>query len=169
MTDQNVMEEHKDDDALLVCEQCGDEWSEMIMLKDDLWLSIAQEEEFLCVGCIEKRLGRPVTGWDLTDCALNHENWPLIMFEVIQHTSYADAYRRIFLGNWFHPTMILLGLIRGYVHIRHNIGVKDDDDLLEGDRVFLRNKGPEGIKKIRVRFGLDEPANDNSRLDQSTG
>jgi hypothetical protein len=41
------------------------------MLHDDVWLSIARDDEFLCLPCIEWRLGRPLTESDLVDCLFN--------------------------------------------------------------------------------------------------
>lgn len=40
----------------------------MVMLKNELWLSIAQRRDILCVDCIEKRLGRQLTFDDLKEC-----------------------------------------------------------------------------------------------------
>lgn len=45
------------------CEVCGeyiDGTTRMVMLKDDLWLSIAEKEDILCDKCIVKRLGRKI-------------------------------------------------------------------------------------------------------------
>jgi hypothetical protein len=41
------------------------------MLRDELWATIAKPEAFLCLGCIEKRLGRHLTQADLKVCAGN--------------------------------------------------------------------------------------------------
>jgi len=53
------------------CEQCGAlvhaKNGKMVMLKDELWLSIAKKEEFICDCCIEKRLGRPITVEDFKE------------------------------------------------------------------------------------------------------
>ena len=32
----------------------------MVMLKDDLWLKIANKEDILCTNCIEEKLGRKI-------------------------------------------------------------------------------------------------------------
>ncbi|MEO6304820.1 MAG: zeta toxin family protein [Bacteroidia bacterium] len=56
-----------------ICETCGDEiWSDenMVMLKNNLWLSIAKKEEVLCDLCIEKRLGRSLQLQDLLPDAI---------------------------------------------------------------------------------------------------
>ena len=52
------------------CDECGDEipsWGGMVMLKHALWRSITNPEGkgFLCVSCIEGRLGRPIKMTDL--------------------------------------------------------------------------------------------------------
>ena len=167
MTDKRNFLEVANNDDPLICGQCLEEWPIMIILKENLWLSIAEKQEFLCKGCIEERLGRPLTGWDLMDVPLNHRFWPELMYDVIQHTSYAEAYRRIFLDNPFDELYTLLGIIWGYI-IPSHVGF-DNDDPLRADRVFSKGNGPEEIKRVRCRFGLDEPANDNSGLDQSTG
>jgi hypothetical protein len=41
------------------------------MLHDDLWATIAEPHNFLCFGCTEKRLGRPLTQGDLIVCPFN--------------------------------------------------------------------------------------------------
>ena len=154
MTDQIVVDEYEDDDAPLVCEQCREDLPDLIMLKEELWLSIAKKEELLCKACIEERLDRPVTGEDLKDWPLNHRFWPELMYEVIRHTSYGEAYKNIFVDNPFDKLDTLLGIIRGYIVPCH-VGF-DNDDPLRADRVFSKGHGPEEIKKVRCRFGLDE-------------
>jgi hypothetical protein len=41
------------------------------VIHDHLWFSIARENERLCLPCIERRLGRPLTESDLEDCQFN--------------------------------------------------------------------------------------------------
>lgn len=41
------------------------------MLHDEVWATIAAPEAFLCLACIEKRLGRGLTQDDLTSCPFN--------------------------------------------------------------------------------------------------
>lgn len=54
---------------LYICEDCGVEYThfnnKMLILKDDVWLSIAEKKTVLCDVCIAKRLGRAVTIDDL--------------------------------------------------------------------------------------------------------
>lgn len=52
------------------CKDCNVEFSafkgKMVMLKDELWLSICDDvEDVLCNDCIEKRLGRKINIDDL--------------------------------------------------------------------------------------------------------
>jgi hypothetical protein len=46
------------------CEQCGiifdSSDGKMVMLKDHIWLSIANQKDILCCDCIEKRLNRNI-------------------------------------------------------------------------------------------------------------
>ncbi len=47
----------------LYCKDCRVEISvdvNMVMLKDNLWLSIANKEDALCDNCIEAKIGRPI-------------------------------------------------------------------------------------------------------------
>ena len=142
-----------------VCEQCNAEWPDMIMLKEDVWLSIAEKEDFLCKDCIEKRLGRPLTGWDLKDWPLNHEIWPHLMYEVLQHTSYGESYRRMFLDRPTQPMLILMGLIRGYVMPMQE-GF-DNDDPLAADRELDEERKKILLATLRWIYGIDTQANDN--------
>ena len=167
MTDKQNFHEFTNNDDPIICEQCLEEWPIMIMLKKDLWLSIAKKEEFLCKGCIEERLDRCLTGWDLQDVPVNHMYWRKLMYEVIQHTSYAESYRRMILESRFDPFHTLLGLVRGY--LAPSVVGFDNEDLLHADRELMKEKEPDWIRRARIKFGWDEPANDNSGLDQSTG
>lgn len=50
------------------CQTCKTEiyvGENMVMLKDDLWLSIAKKEDILCDECIEDLLGRKIISSDL--------------------------------------------------------------------------------------------------------
>jgi len=49
----------------LVCRDCRHVLLMGPMLHDELWATIAQLEEFLCFGCVEKPLGRELTQADL--------------------------------------------------------------------------------------------------------
>lgn len=59
----------KQGEIVFICENCGMEIthtnSHMIILKDEIWLSIAKKEDVLCDGCICEKLNRPVLMDDL--------------------------------------------------------------------------------------------------------
>jgi hypothetical protein len=56
-----------------LCEDCGQEvtpgrpgngdW-EWYMVHNDVWAKAGMQDGFLCIGCLEQRLGRPLTGAD---------------------------------------------------------------------------------------------------------
>lgn len=50
---------------IAICDDCGTENPAMIVLKNEIWLSIAEKKEILCYTCIEKRLNRKLTIDDL--------------------------------------------------------------------------------------------------------
>ncbi len=53
----------------IVCDECSARWPAFVILLDELWLSICKhKKEFLCVDCIERRLGRRLTWDDLKSC-----------------------------------------------------------------------------------------------------
>jgi hypothetical protein len=56
-------------DMIWICEDCGQKIThtnnKMIILKDEIFLSIAKEEESPCDACLEKRLGRRIEISDL--------------------------------------------------------------------------------------------------------
>lgn len=137
------------------------DWPESIMLREELWHSIAPEGEFLCKKCIEERLGRPLTGWDLKDCPLNHETWPDLMYDVLKHTSYGESYRRMFVDRLFDPMGILLALVRGYGS-PSDMGM-DNDDPLAADNELDEARRKSNLSMVRGRFGIDDQANDNDQ------
>lgn len=47
------------------CDVCGVDDPSIVMLKNDIWLSIAEKKEILCYNCIEKRLNRKLQISDL--------------------------------------------------------------------------------------------------------
>lgn len=66
-----------------ICQECKEEiWSDlnMVMLKNELWLSIANKSDVLCDICITKRLKRPIRKSDLMPDALCNkwymDEWP---------------------------------------------------------------------------------------------
>lgn len=61
------------------CDNCEKHAPVMVMLKDELWLTIAPHPErrgmsgILCFNCIELRLGRRVTLMDLKPCGITDD------------------------------------------------------------------------------------------------
>lgn len=60
-----------DDDRGWYCDDCLTEMPPGPMLHDPLWLSIARDDERLCIDCTERRFGRRLTQADLTGCPFN--------------------------------------------------------------------------------------------------
>lgn len=51
--------------------------NEYYMLVDEVWYSVHDSGEgMLCIGCIEKRLGRELTPADFHECLLNTMSFP---------------------------------------------------------------------------------------------
>jgi len=68
------MERHKREGMSCNCEQCGNDlngWVDMVMLKNELWLSITNKEDLLCNDCIIDRLGRKITVEDFKEGDIN--------------------------------------------------------------------------------------------------
>lgn len=59
------------------CHDCGVETSglgnlnELYMLRNEIWKLTGVGEGYLCIGCLETRLGRELTGADFFGCPLN--------------------------------------------------------------------------------------------------
>jgi len=59
------------------CNGCGKEFdtrNDYYMVRDDIWQSVRGDARFLCLGCVEKRLGRKLESDDFTDVIANWEN-----------------------------------------------------------------------------------------------
>ena len=57
------------------CADCGvDTKVEYYMVHKELWKSATHKEILLCVGCLEKRIGRRLTPADFTDYPVNKDN-----------------------------------------------------------------------------------------------
>ncbi len=69
--------EWQDSDESWLCSDCGescDHLDEYYMVHNSLWLSVMKCYcGMLCIGCLEKRLGRELTAEDFTDCPLNKD------------------------------------------------------------------------------------------------
>lgn len=44
-------------------------------IKSEIWLKVAKSNEFLCIGCLEKRLGRRITKEDFTNESVNQRGF----------------------------------------------------------------------------------------------
>jgi hypothetical protein len=62
------------------CFDCGrDTWDEYFMLDNALWertTTIRSRSAMLCVGCVERRLGRRLRRRDFTDVPINEPQFP---------------------------------------------------------------------------------------------
>jgi hypothetical protein len=54
------------------CANCRKLTSDDYMLKDKVWLSIAQKKDKLCLACVEKRLGRNLKKSDFSKAPVNY-------------------------------------------------------------------------------------------------
>jgi hypothetical protein len=61
-----------------LCTDCGIDTlpvdaprAEYYMIRRDLWRRHCSDARFLCVGCLESRIGRELTGWDFIDAPVN--------------------------------------------------------------------------------------------------
>ena len=66
--------------ATMPCADCGCDTSgsEYYMVRNDVWeqalrhnIRPVEDNVFLCIGCLEKRIGRTLTRRDFMDCPLN--------------------------------------------------------------------------------------------------
>ena len=68
---------------LAPCHDCGestiplDDPSEWYMVRDEVWAAsgLAPRDGYLCIGCLEKRLGRRLRPYDFTDAPVNGGTW----------------------------------------------------------------------------------------------
>lgn len=66
----------------MLCADCGvdtDDIHEFYMVNDELWLQAVpiqkeNESRVLCVGCLERRIGRQLTSKDFTDAPVNRND-----------------------------------------------------------------------------------------------
>lgn len=59
--------------------KCCDNSPDCPMLEDEVWYSIAEKSDILCIGCAEKALGRQITIKDLRPCLGNQ--FTLLMYD----------------------------------------------------------------------------------------
>lgn len=67
--------------AIMLCNDCNVNTSihgiqEYYMVQHELWESVAGNCEFLCIGCLEARLGRELTPEDFTNYPINKGVFP---------------------------------------------------------------------------------------------
>lgn len=57
----------------LGCKKDTGKMGEHYFIKDEVWLQVHKSKTgMLCIGCLEKRLGRQLNAGDFTDCYINH-------------------------------------------------------------------------------------------------
>ena len=86
------------------CADCGIDTSgtntcEWYMVRDEVWIEAGMSDKgFLCIGCLERRLGRLVEGQDFSRCALNYQ------IAIGAHPATTRLVHRLFSGtdNHFH-------------------------------------------------------------------
>jgi hypothetical protein len=60
--------------AQLPCHDCGVptvEIGEYFMVTSDIWQTYCSDARYLCIGCVETRLGRTLNRWDFTIAPIN--------------------------------------------------------------------------------------------------
>ena len=65
-------------DCCMDCEKHVSEFNEYYMVKSDIWYSVVindEEYRYLCIGCLESRLGRELRPEDFTDYPVNSYEW----------------------------------------------------------------------------------------------
>lgn len=56
-------------------DECIDGTWEWYMVHDEIWAEFGTAEGFLCVGCLENRLGRELTEHDFMEVPINLKSW----------------------------------------------------------------------------------------------
>jgi hypothetical protein len=56
------------------CADCGDDYGEDYMVHDYIWQAFGVGDGMLCIGCLEKRIGRQLCAQDFTDAPVNDIN-----------------------------------------------------------------------------------------------
>ena len=60
----NQESSNDDEDRRFICSDCGDPDYKMYMVNDDIWNEYGNDRDTLCKSCLEKRMGRELTGDD---------------------------------------------------------------------------------------------------------
>ena len=55
------------------CDDCGADYDEFYMVNDDIWESHSNGDRYLCIGCLEARLGRKLFRQDFTNVPVGTE------------------------------------------------------------------------------------------------
>ena len=63
-----VLSEHnkKSEEDRFTCQDCGNPDYDMYMVNDDIWDKYGNKTDTLCMGCLEKRMGRNLTKHDFS-------------------------------------------------------------------------------------------------------
>jgi hypothetical protein len=56
------------------CEDCGSDYDEYYMVQNDIWKTYGAGGVMLCIGCLEKRMGRKLRRQDFIDLPINEIN-----------------------------------------------------------------------------------------------
>ena len=56
------------------CEDCGSDYDEHYMVQNDIWKAYGAGDGMLCIGCLEKRIGRKLHRQDFIDLPINEIN-----------------------------------------------------------------------------------------------
>ena len=58
------------------CRDCGNDYDEYYMVHDHVWKTggLAEDGGMLCIGCLEKRIGRRLCCDDFPDCQTNRRD-----------------------------------------------------------------------------------------------
>jgi hypothetical protein len=56
------------------CEDCGSDYDEYYMVQNDIWKVYGAGKGMLCIGCLEKGMGRKLRGQDFIDLPINEIN-----------------------------------------------------------------------------------------------
>jgi Protein of unknown function (DUF2695) len=56
------------------CKDCASDYDEDYMVQNDVWKACGAGDGMLCIGCLEKRIGRKLRRQDFTDLPLNEIN-----------------------------------------------------------------------------------------------
>jgi hypothetical protein len=57
------------------CADCGHDYDEYYMVRNDIWKARGVGSGELCIGCLEKRIGRQLNQQDFSDVSLNDVEW----------------------------------------------------------------------------------------------